>query len=44
VVTRVPAAIELLTRKEKVILDMARARGFNIERLKEALAKSEDIH
>jgi regulator of RNase E activity RraA len=44
VVTKIPAAIDLLTRKEKVILDMARSRGFNIERLKEALSQSEDIH
>ncbi len=44
VVTRIPAAIELLTRKEKVILDMARAQGFNIAKLKEALAKSDEIH
>jgi hypothetical protein len=27
-----------------VILDMARAPGFNITKLREALAKSEDIH
>jgi regulator of RNase E activity RraA len=44
VVTRIPAAIELLTRKEKVILDMARSHGFNIAKLKEALAKSDEIH
>ena len=28
-VRKIPAAIDLLTRKEKVILDMARARDFN---------------
>jgi len=44
VVARIPAAIELLTRKEKVILDMARSHGFNIAKLKEALAKSDEIH
>ena len=44
VVTKIPAAIELLTRKEKVILDMARSSGFNIAKLKEALSKSDEIH
>jgi cell division protein FtsI/penicillin-binding protein 2 len=44
VVTKIPAAIDLGARKEAVILDMARAPGFNIAKLREALAKSEDIH
>jgi regulator of RNase E activity RraA len=43
-VRKIPAAIELLTRKEKVILDMARGRDFNIGRLREALSKAEEIH
>lgn len=43
-VRRIPAAIDLLTRKEKVILDMARSRDFSIGRLREALAKAEEIH
>lgn len=43
-VRKIPAAIELLTRKEKVILDMARARDFSIAKLREALAKAEEIH
>jgi regulator of RNase E activity RraA len=44
VVTKVVAAIELGARKEKVILDMVKAPGFNVTKLKEALSKSEDIH
>ncbi|MCA3360286.1 MAG: RraA family protein [Roseomonas sp.] len=44
VVTKIPSAIDLGARKEAVILEMARAPGFNIAKLREALAKSEDIH
>ena len=44
VVKLVPAAIDLLTRKEAVILDMVKQPGFGIEKLREALAKSEEIH
>ncbi|HTG23861.1 MAG TPA: RraA family protein [Reyranella sp.] len=41
---KLPAAIDLLTRKEKVILDAARKKGFGIEVLRQAFAASEDIH
>ena len=44
VVTKLPAAIDLGARKEKVILDMVKTRGFNVEMLKQALSQSEDIH
>ena len=44
VVTKIPAAIDLGARKEKVILDMVKSKGFNVAKLKEALLKSEDIH
>lgn len=43
-VKKIPAAVDLLTRKEKVILDMARSKGFGIKQLREALAKAEEIH
>jgi len=43
-VTRLPAAIELGARREKVILDMVRAPGFGVAMLKEALSKADDIH
>jgi len=43
-VERIPAACDLLARKEAVILDMARAPGFSIEKLKDALRKQDEIH
>lgn len=44
VVKKVPEACELLTRKEAVILKAARAKGFNVEKLKKAIAQSDEIH
>lgn len=44
VATKVPGAIDLGARKEKVILDAANAKGFNFEVLRKALASSEEIH
>jgi regulator of RNase E activity RraA len=41
---RIAAACDLLARKEAVILEMARAPGFNIAKLREALAKQDEIH
>ncbi len=41
---KIPAACDLLARKEAVILDMARAPGFTIAKLKDALAKQDEIH
>ena len=38
------AAIDLLARKEKVILNAAKKKGFGIEVLRKAFAASEDIH
>jgi len=43
-VQKLPAAIDLLTRREAVILKAARAPGFNIEVLKKAMASSAEIH
>jgi regulator of RNase E activity RraA len=43
-VRKIPAAIELLVRKEKVILDMCREPGFSIAKLREALQKADEIH
>ena len=34
---KIPAACDLLARKEAVILEMARAAGFNVAKLREAL-------
>jgi regulator of RNase E activity RraA len=41
---KVPAACDLMARKEAVILDKARQPGFTIAMLKEALAKQDEIH
>jgi regulator of RNase E activity RraA len=41
---KIPAACELLTRKEAAILDEARKPGFTIAKLREALTRSEEIH
>ncbi len=43
-VKEIPAAIDLLTRREKVIIDAARAPGFSIARLRQAYGEQEDIH
>jgi regulator of RNase E activity RraA len=40
----IPAAVDLLTRREKVIIDAARAPGFSVERLRRAFDEQEDIH
>lgn len=43
-VKRLPEAIELVSRREKVILDMARAPGFTSQHMREALSRAQDIH
>ena len=44
VAAKIPAACDLLTRKEAVILDEAKKPGFNVAKLKAALMKSDEIH
>jgi regulator of RNase E activity RraA len=44
VVDKIPAACDLLARKEAVILDMARKPGFTMAKLKDALQKMDEIH
>ena len=44
VAAAIPAAVDLLVRKERVILDLARAPGFTIEALRAALKASDEIH
>ncbi len=39
-----PAAVDLIMRREKVILDMARAPGFDAGRMRAALRQSGEIH
>ena len=43
-VAKLPAAVELLTRREAVILAAARSEGFDIDALKRAMADSAEIH
>ena len=43
-VKKLPGAIELLTRREAVILKAARAPGFNAAILAKAMADSAEIH
>jgi regulator of RNase E activity RraA len=44
VAAKIPAACDLLTRKEAAILDEARKPGFTIAKLKAALMKQDEIH
>lgn len=41
---KLPAAADLLARREDVILTIARSKAFTIEKLREAMAKSAEIH
>jgi regulator of RNase E activity RraA len=43
-VKRLPDAIDLVARREKVILDMARAPGFTSAHMRDALSRAQDIH
>ncbi len=43
-VRTLPKAIDLMARREKVILDRARAPGFNARAMREALRESGEIH
>lgn len=44
VAAKIPAACDLLARKEAVILSAARAKGFSIAQLRDALNKMDEIH
>ena len=43
-VAQIPEVVERLVRKEKVILDAAKAPDFNIEKLKAAMQGAKEIH
>lgn len=43
-VKKLPDAVDLLTRREAVILDAARSSDFNIDKLKAAMGSAADIH
>ncbi len=40
---KLPAAIDLMARKEKVLLDAAKAPGFNMEKLRTAMTQSDAV-
>src|ERR1700758_5887237 len=40
----IPAAIALIARREKVIIDASKAPGFSVARLRQAFDQQEDIH
>jgi regulator of RNase E activity RraA len=40
----VPAKAELMARREKVILDVAKASGFTFEKLQRAIGEADEIH
>ena len=42
--TKLPDAVALIVRREKVILDACKSPGFNIGALKQAMADSTEIH
>jgi regulator of RNase E activity RraA len=41
---KIPAACDLLARKEAAILDIARKPGFTVAKLRDALSKQDEIH
>jgi regulator of RNase E activity RraA len=43
-VTKLPAAIELIGRREQAILELARSPGFSAARMREALRRASEIH
>jgi regulator of RNase E activity RraA len=44
VVTKIPEAVDLLARRERVIIEASKQPGFSIERLRQAYREQEDIH
>jgi regulator of RNase E activity RraA len=43
-IKEIPAAVALLTRREKVIIDVAKSPGFSVERLRRAFEEQDEIH
>src|SRR3954447_25524575 len=44
VVDKIPAAVDLLARRERVIIEASKQPGFSIERLRQAFKEQEEIH
>jgi len=43
-VKKIPAAVDLLSRRERMIIEVAQAENFDIEKLKRAIGQTADIH
>jgi regulator of RNase E activity RraA len=43
-VAKIPEAVDLLTRRERVLIEASKQPGFSIERLRQAFREQEDIH
>jgi len=43
-VAKIPAAIDLLTRREKVLIEASKQPGFSVDRLRQAYKEQDDIH
>jgi len=43
-VKEIPAAVALIARREKVIIDASKTPGFSVARLRQAFDEVEDIH
>ncbi|HEX3861691.1 MAG TPA: RraA family protein [Stellaceae bacterium] len=44
VIEKIPAAIDLLTRRERVVIEASKKPGFSIEHLRQAFKEQADIH
>ena len=44
VVKLVPAAADLIARREKVLIDASKSPGFSMDRLRQAFAEIAEIH
>ena len=44
VVEKIPAAVDLLTRREKVLIQASKQPGFSVDRLRQAYKEQDDIH
>ena len=43
-VEKIPAAVDLLARRERVIIEASKQPGFSIERLRQAFKEQDEIH
>jgi regulator of RNase E activity RraA len=43
-VSKIPEAVDLLTRREKVLIEASKQRGFSVDRLRQAYRDQDEIH